>query len=313
MLEQIFTISFFTALLTATVRMALPLIYAGLGETFLEKTGILNIGLEGVMLGGAFFSYAGALFSGNLLVGVVCGILGGMLVSSIHGVLCIVLKQNQSVSGIALNMFMLGVTSFLYKLLSAGQDYQQTSTYATIKIPFLSRIPVIGNAFFNQDILTYLVYLLIIMMFIFYKKTSLGLSFTALGEYPRAADAAGIPVFRYQWIGIMVNGALGGIGGASLVLVHLGKFTENMISGRGYIALAAVILGRYTPFGVFGAALLFGAGSALQIRLQALGISIPTQVLAMMPYVITLIALTGSIGKSSAPASLSIPYVRGSR
>lgn len=313
MLEQIFTISFITAMLTATVRMALPLIYAGLGETFLEKTGILNIGLEGVMLSGAFFSYAGALMSGNLLIGVLCGILGGMFVSSIHGVLCIILKKNQSVSGIALNMFMLGVTSFLYKLLSAGQSYQQFDTFRSIKIPLLSRIPVIGNAFFNQDILTYFVYLLIVIIFIFYKKTSLGLAFTSIGEHPRAADAAGIPVFRYQWIGIIVNGALGGIGGASLVLVQLGTFTENMISGRGYIALAAVILGRYTPFGVFGAALLFGAANALQIRLQAMGISIPPQALAMMPYIITLVALMGSAGKSSKPESLSIPYVRGSR
>lgn len=313
MIEQIFTVSFFTALLTATVRMAQPLIYAGLGETFLEKTGILNIGLEGVMLGGAFFSYAGALLSGNLLVGLLSGIAGGILVSSIHGGLCIVLKQNQSVSGIALNMFMLGVTSFLYKLLSAGQSYQQITTFATIKIPLLSQIPVLGNAFFNQDILTYLVYLLIILMFLFYKKTSLGLSFTAIGEFPRAADAAGIPVFGYQWIGIMVSGALGGIGGASLVLVQLGKFTENMISGRGYIALAAVILGRYTPFGMFGAALLFGAANALQIRLQAMGIAVPSQALAMLPYIITLVALMGSIGKSSAPDSLSVPYIRGSR
>lgn len=313
MLEQLFTISFLTALLTATVRMAQPLIYAGLGETFLEKTGILNIGLEGVMLGGAFFAYAGALLSGSLVMGILCGMLGGMMVSAIHGVLCIVLKQNQSVSGIALNMFMLGLTSFLYKLLSAGQSYQQTATCAAIKIPLLSEIPVIGNAFFNQDILTYVVYLLMIAAFFFYKKTSLGLSFTAIGEHPRAADAAGIPVFRYQWIAILVNGMLGGIGGASLVLVQLGKFTENMISGRGYIALAAVILGRYTPFGMFGAALLFGAANALQIRLQAMGIAIPTQALAMMPYIITLVALMGAIGKNSAPEALGTPYVRGSR
>lgn len=313
MLEQIFTISFFTALLTATVRMALPLICAGLGETFLEKTGILNIGLEGVMLSGAFFSYAGALLTGNLFVGVLCGILGGMLVSGIHGMLCIILKQNQSVSGIALNLFMLGVTSFLYKLLSAGQSYQQFATFPTIRIPLLSTIPVIGNAFFNQDILTYAVYVLLAAAFVFYRKTSLGLAFTAIGEHPRAADAAGIPVFRCQWIGIMVNGALGGIGGASLVLVQLGKFTENMTSGRGYIALAAVILGRHTPLGMFGAALLFGAANALQIRLQALGVSIPPQGLAMLPYIITLMALLGSAGRSGGPASLSVPYVRGSR
>lgn len=313
MLAQIFTLSFFTALLTATVRMAVPLLYASLGETFLEKAGILNIGLEGVMLSGAFFSFAGAYASNSLMIGLLCGILGGILVTAIHGFLCIHLKKNQSVSGIALNMFMLGITSFLYKLMSNDQSYQQIETFKTIKIPLLGDIPLIGNALFHQDILTYVVYILIIAAFIFYKKTSIGLNFTAVGEHPRAADAAGIPVYRYQWTAILVNGMLGGIGGASLVLVQLGKFSENMISGRGYIALAAVILGRYTPFGVFGAALLFGGANALQIRLQTLGVAIPTNALAMLPYIITLGALLISAGRSSEPKNLGNAYIRGSR
>lgn len=313
MLEQIFNVGFITALLAATVRMAVPLMYAGLGETFLERAGILNIGMEGVMLSGAFFAFAGAYATNSLLIGLICGALGGVLVSAIHGFLCIYLKKDQSVSGIALNMFMLGVTSFLYKVMSSGQSYQQVSTLSTMKIPLLSEIPVIGDAFFNQDILTYVIYILVIVVFIFYKKTSLGLAFTAVGENPRAADAAGISVYRYQWAAIAVNGILGGIGGASLVLVQLGKFTENMISGRGYIALATVILGRHTPFGMFGAALLFGGANALQIRLQALGVGIPSQALAMLPYIITLVALLGSAGKSSEPKHLAKPYMRGSR
>ncbi|MEY8338208.1 ABC transporter permease [Lachnospiraceae bacterium 62-35] len=313
MLEQIFTMTFLTAFLTAAVRMAVPLIYAGLGETFLERVGILNIGMEGVMLGGAFFSFAGAVYSGSIVVGFLTGILGGIAVSGIHGFLCIKLSQNQSVSGIALNTFMLGVTSFLYKLMTTGQSYQQITTLPTVEIPVLSRIPLIGNAFFNQDILTYLVYLLVIFTVFFYKKTGAGLAFTAIGEHPRAADAAGIPVYQYQWAAIAVNGMMGGIGGACLVLVQLGKFTENMISGRGYIALAAVILGRYSPLGMFGAALIFGGANALQIRLQALGVPLPTQALAMLPYIITLIALLGSIGKSGEPEALGVPYIRGAR
>lgn len=313
MWEEIVTIGFLTAFLTATVRMAIPLVYAGLGEVFLERAGILNIGLEGVMLSGAFFSFAGAVFFGGIPAGIICGILGGILVSGIHGFLSVYLKKDQSVSGIALNMFMLGVTSFLYKLMSEGQDYQQVATLQAVKIPLLGDIPLIGNALFNQDILTYAVYLLIIAALFFYRKTQAGLSFTAIGENPRAADSAGIPVYKYQWAAILVNGALGGIGGASLVLVQLGKFTENMISGRGYIAMAAVILGRYTPLGMFGSALLFGGASAMQIRLQALGVAVPTQALAMLPYVITLLALLATAGKNSGPAHLSIPYIRGSR
>ena len=312
MLEQIFTITFLTAFLTAAVRMAIPLLYAGLGEVFLERTGILNIGMEGVMLGGAFFSFAGAYYSHNLFVGLICGMLGGWAVSAIHGFLTIKLAQNQSVSGIALNIFMLGVTSFLYKLM-ASESYQQIPTLTPIKIPILSEIPLIGNAFFNQDLLTYVLYLLVIATVIFYKKSAYGLAFTAIGENPRAADAAGIPVYKYQWIAIAVNGMLGGIGGATLVLVQLGKFSENMISGRGYIALAAVILGRYTPMGMFGAALIFGGANALQIRLQAMGVALPSQALSMLPYVITLLALLLSARKKSEPESLGVAYIRGSR
>lgn len=313
MLEKIFTVTFFTAFLAATVRMAVPLIYAALGEVFLEKAGILNIGLEGVMLGGAFCSFAGTFYSNSILIGLICGMIGGCVVSFIHGLLCIHLSQDQSVSGIALNIFMLGVTSFAYKLMSAGESYQQVSTLKPIRIPILSHIPIIGEAFFYQDIMTYMVIVLVIIAGIYYKKTASGLAFTAIGENPQAADAAGISVYKYQWIAIVVNGILGGIGGAVLVLVQLGKFSENMISGRGYIALAAVILGRYTPTGTLGAAFIFGGANALQIRLQALGLPIPTQALAMLPYIITLVTLLLSIGKSNQPEKLAKPYIRGSR
>ena len=273
MLEQIFTLTFFTAFLAAAVRMAVPLIYAALGEVFLEKTGILNIGLEGVMLGGAFGSFAGAFYSNSLLVGFLCGMLGGCLVSVIHGFLCIKLFQDQSVSGIALNIFMLGVTSFGYKLMSAGESYQQIETLKRIRIPVLSRIPLIGDAFFNQDIMTYLVFVLVILASVFYRKTSSGLAFSSIGENPQSADAAGISVYGHQWAAIVVNGVLGGIGGAVLVLVQLGKFSEEyVISGRGYIALAAVILGRYTPLGAMGDSFRVWRCQCIQIRLQAMGV-----------------------------------------
>ena len=314
MLEQILTISFMTAFLSAAVRMTVPLLYAALGELFAEKTGILNIGMEGVMLNGAFFAFAGAFVSGgNLWVGVLCGMFGGVIVSMIHGVLSITLAQDQSVVGLALNMLFLGFTTFFAKLVKAGDSYAQLSTFQTIEIPVLSKIPLIGPALFNQDIFTYILYILIVVMFVFFAKTTKGLEFEAIGEHPRAADAAGIPVHKYQYIAMVVNGILGGIGGSTLVLVQLGVFTDNMISGRGYIALAAVILGRYTPFGTVGAALIFGAANALQIRLQAIGVPLPANAFAMLPYIITLVALLGSIGRSNEPEALSKPYIRGSR
>ena len=313
MLEQILTIGFFTAFFSAAVRMAMPLIYAGLGEVFAEKAGILNIGMEGVMLSGAFCSFAGALFSGSLWIGMLAGILGGIAVSMIHAFLSIHLAQNQSVIGLALNTFVLWLTSFFSRIVKEGESYQQLSTFSTIRIPVLSDIPLIGDALFNQDIFTYILYIIVIVMTVFYAKTAKGLAFEAIGEHPRAADAAGIPVHKYQYIAMIVNGILGGIGGAHLVLVQLGVFSENMTSGRGYIALAAVILGRYTPIGTVGAALIFGGANALQIRLQAVGVPLPAQALAMLPYIITLIALLGSIGRSNEPESLSKPYIRGSR
>ena len=300
MLQQIFSLSFMTAFLAAAVRLAVPLMYGGIGETIAEKSGILNIGMEGVMLSGAFFSFAGAWYSGNLFVGLLCGMAGGLVVSLIHGLLSITLIQNQSVSGLAINMLMLGVTSFLFKLMSNGQGYQQIETFPNIAIPGLSKIPLIGDAFFNCDFLTYILYVLLILTWVFYKKTNLGLSFMAVGEHPRAAESAGIQVKKYRWIVMVFNGILGGIGGAYLVLVQLGVFTT-------------VILGRYTPFGMFGAALLFGAANALQIRLQTIGVSISPFLLAILPYALTLIAMLGAAGKNSEPEALSKPYVKGSR
>lgn len=313
MLNDILTISFFTALLSSAVRMALPLVYAGLGETILEKTGILNIGMEGVMLSGAFFSFLFASMSGNLFIGLLGGILGGILVSIIHGILSIKLAKDQSVSGISLNLLFLGITSFLFKLIYGNKSYHQIETLPSIKIPVLSSIPVVGESFFNQDILSYIVYVLIIITAVFYKKTSLGLSFASIGENPQSAERAGIPVNKFKYIAILLNGSLGGIGGAYLVLVQLGVFNENMTSGRGYIALAAVILGRYSTFGMFGAALIFGIANALQIRLQAMGVPLPPQALSMLPYIFTLFALLGSIGRNNDPESLSKPYVKGTR
>ena len=312
-MSQLFTLSFFTAFLAAAVRLAVPLIYAGLGETIAEKAGVINIGMEGVMLGGAFFSFAGAWYSGSLAVGLLCGIGGGVLMSVLHGVICIVLAQDQTVSGLAINMFALGLTSFLFKLMSQGQSYQQVETFETYAIPGLSKIPLIGAAFFEKDILCYLLYILLILFTIFYKRTDLGLSHIAVGEAPHAAESAGIPVHLFQWTALLVNGVLGGIGGAYLVLVQLGVFTENMISGRGYIALAAVILGRHMPLGMFAAALLFGLANALQIRLQTIGVSVSPYLLAILPYAMTLLAMLGAAGRSSRPESLGKPYVRGSR
>jgi len=313
MVQNILSSGFTGAFLAAAVRLSMPLMYAGLGETFAEKSGILNIGMEGVMLSGAFCSFAGAWFSGSICIGLLCGICGGLAVSMLLALLAVRLSQDQSVSGLALNMLVLGCTSFFYKMLSAGHSYQQIKTLPDISLPVLSRIPFIGDAFFNCDILTYVLYLLTILAALFYRKTNLGLSFSAVGEYPHAAESAGIPVNTCRYSAMVLNGILGGTGGAYLVVAQLGVFTENMVAGRGYIALATVILGRHTPYGMFGAALLFGSANALQIRLQTAGLHISPYILAIIPYALTLFALAGAVGKNSQPESLGIPYRKGTR
>lgn len=310
---EILTVAFFTAFLSSAVRMAIPLVYGGLGEVFLQRSGVLNIGIEGVMLSGAFCAYIGIFYWNSPWIGLGLGILGGLLVALLHGFITVHLHQNQSVSGIALNILVLGLTSYFYKIMTTGSSYVQSNTFSTIEIPVLSKIPILGQGLFNQDWLTYCAYGLMIAMVVFYKYSKQGLYFTAVGENARVADTAGLNVTRYRMTAIYVNGILGGIGGAFLVVVQLGAFNDNMIAGRGYIALATVILGRFKPVGVALAALLFGASLALQVRLQAIDVDWPSQVFAMLPYVITLLALVCTAGKSSAPAALTIPFQREER
>ena len=313
MLETILTWSFWTALLASGVRMAMPLLYAGLGEMVSERSGVLNIGMEGVMLCGAFFSFAGAYFTGSLTLGLLIGMIGGSVISIILGLLCVYGKQNQTVSGLALNMLALGLTSFLYKLMTSSGERLQIGVLPKLPISLLSSIPVIGEALFCQDILAYIAYLLVIAAFILVRYTKLGLSMTSIGENPMAADAAGVHVEKRQMVACLCNGILGGAGGAYLVIAQLGLFNDNLTAGRGYIALAAVILGRYSPTGVLLASLLFGIANAVEIRLQALGVHLPSQALAMLPYIITLCALLLTSGRNRQPEALAVPYIRGGR
>lgn len=182
-MNDIITMGFLTTLAAATVRLAVPVMFAALGETIAEKTGILNIGIEGVMLSGAFFAFAGAWYFKSLAIGLICGMLGGVFISSIHGFITINMAKDQSVSGLALNIFALGFTSYFFKLMQNGSEYQQVDEFDVIEIPICSKIPILGQAFFAQDILTYLFYILVILVFIFYRKTNLGLSFPLQNQF----------------------------------------------------------------------------------------------------------------------------------
>lgn len=314
MAETGITIHFLITLFAASIRMAVPLTLAGLGETFSERSGVLNIGLEGIMLSGAFFSFLAAYATQNIVIGVIGGCLGGLLISLIHAYMSFKCYVNQTIVGIALNFFSLGLTSFLF-LANFGRTttVPQCPVVKPIKIPLLSDIPVVGDVLFNQDIFVYFTVFACIISYIILYKTVWGINIDSIGEHPKAADTVGLNVKRTRYITAIINGCLGGLGGAYLTLALLGFFMENITSGKGFIALVVVILGRRNPFGVLLAALLVGTAEALQYRLQTLGLGLPSQVFIMLPYVVTVIVLLFSIGKGKDPSALGISYKRSAR
>jgi simple sugar transport system permease protein len=299
------------ALLAAAVRMAIPLTLAGLGETVSERSGIINIGVEAIMLFGAFFSFLVVFATGNFVLGIFAGMAGGAVISMIHGLLSLKCRADQTIAGLALNFLALGLTNFLF-LRSFGRTTTLPSipVVKPVPVPLLSRLPFIGPILFQLDIFGYLSIAAVILLCVLFYKSEWGVSLHAVGEHPRAADTAGLPVERIRLMACLANGFLGGLGGAYLTMAKLGFFIENITAGRGYIALVTVILGRRNPAGVFLAALVIGAAEALQFRLQTSGINIPSQVFTMFPYVTTVFVLFFSIGRSRDPAALGVPYER---
>lgn len=307
-------IEMIASFLSSAVRQAAPLTLAGLGVAYAEKAGILNIGEEGIMLFGSFTGFIAAFFSGSLLLGVLAGMLGGILISLLHAFMCIHCKANQTIVGLALNYLTLGLTSFLFLLAFGGAStLPSLNKMVAIRIPLLADIPVIGEAFFNQNILVYILYVCVILSCFVLFKTEWGTSIVAVGENPAAADMAGLNVFRTRYLMCVINGILGGLGGCYITLAQLGYFQEDIISGKGYIALVAVILGRRHPVGILLTAMVIGFAESLQFSLQAIGVPLPSQAFSMLPYVVAVVVLLFSYGKSFDPAALGIPYERDRR
>ncbi len=307
-------LSLITNLLFASVRMAAPLTFAGIGESVGQTAGILNIGVEGMMLAGAFASFLLVSQSGSVLLGIVAAILAGMIFGLLHAYISVTAKQNQTISGLAINFLVLGLTSFFFLVLfGKAATLPNIETLPVLPVPLLSQIPVIGPAFFAHDILTYIMYALIVIVTIYLKKSDYGTSLSAVGENPRAADTAGIPVTRTRYFAALFNGAMCGFAGAYMMVVSFGFYIENITAGRGYIALAAVTLGRRHPVAVFFVSLLIGLTEGLQFTLQSIGVPIPSQWFTMMPYLVAVIVLLFSIGRSNDPAGLGRPYDRNER
>ncbi|NEO29963.1 MAG: ABC transporter permease [Symploca sp. SIO3C6] len=302
------SITFFSDYLVASVHLSVPLAFAAIGGLFSERSGVLNIALEGMLLTGAFISAAVVFYTNNAWVGIVAALVVAGLVGLVHAYLCVSLGVNQLVSGLAINLAAAGLTSFGARIVFDSTSVQQIEGISAIAIWGLQRIPLLGKVLFNQDPLVYFLFFLVPLSTYWLFNTSLGLSLRAVGEYPKAAEIAGVSVVWLRYFSVIFSGCLSGLGGAYLSLVHVKFFTEGISAGKGFIALAAVIFGRWHPVGVTSACLLFGATEALQLRIQAFNLNIPYQFLLMLPYVIALLALIGLAGKSRPPAALGIPY-----
>jgi ABC-type uncharacterized transport system permease subunit len=294
-----------TAFVDATVRTATPLVLAAIGETVVERAGIINIGLEGVILSGAFGALVGATRFG-LAGGFVVGVLSGVAIAMLFALFVVQLRCDQIITGTAITLLAVGLTGTLYRsLYGAAGAALSIATLSPTAVPWLSTIPIIGSGFFEQPVITYGIYALVPAVWWWLYRTHSGLSLRAVGESPVAAQAAGLRVDRVRAGAIVIGGALGGLAGATLVLAQAGTFAENMSAGRGFVAIAIVVLGRWHPLGVALAALLFGASSALQFLLQAMGLALPYQLFLALPYALTLAALAGVAGRVRAPAALA--------
>lgn len=300
----------FALLLVAGVTLASPLLWAALGELVSEIAGVINIELEGMMLAGAFMGVLGAHYLGSVWAGFLVGALGGVILAAIHALVCFVFHANQIVSGVILNIFALGATSFGLSVAFEAGERPNVGSIDKIEIPFLSDLPLIGPALFNQHLLVYIGFLLVPGVWWFLKRTSRGLRVQAAGENAEAAESLGVPVMRTRTLALLACGVLAGIGGAQLSLAGVGTFTDNMSAGRGFIALAAVVFGRWKPVGTMVAVVIFAFADALAIRAQGFGLEIPSQLLLMLPYVVTLVALAGLVRRMRPPAQLGINFER---
>jgi simple sugar transport system permease protein len=302
-----------SALIAATLRYATPLTFASIGGLFSERSGVVNIGLEGDMLMGAFFGFWGADVTGSWLLGLLIAVLAGGALALVHAVFCIHLRADQIVIGTAINFLALGITGYLFVDIYGEQGTPtDVSKIPDVTIPGLEDVPFFGPAFGQLNLMIWLSFVVLILTWIVIFKTPIGLRIRSVGEHPRAADTVGISVYGIRYACVIVSGALAALGGAYLSLGVLTLFDQNLTGGRGFIALAALIFGNWRPFGAFAAALLFGFSTALADRVDvwfAQGSSAPLLFNAL-PYILTIIAVAGVIGRSVPPAADGRPYIK---
>jgi general nucleoside transport system permease protein len=313
-MSELLNVAFISGLIGATMRMATPIIFATLGEILAERSGVLNLGIEGIMLMGAMTGFLVTFNSGSIWAGVLAAAMVGMLLGLLMAFLAVNLGLSQHVSGLGITLFATGLAMFIYRLHFGSPTVPPTiEPFKQISLPLLAKIPVIGPGLFTQYSLTYIAWLLIPAMSILLYKTRLGLKIRTVGENPVVADTVGVNVTLTRTLCLVFGGALMGIGGAFLTLAHQNMFLIDVIGGRGWVAIAMVIFGNWDPLkGALGA-LIFGFLDGLQLRLQGLGIAVSFHLFLMIPYLLTIIALISVSRKASVPAGLLKPYRREER
>ena len=296
------------SMLADGIRLATPIALGALAGILCERAGVVNIGIEGMMLVGAGIGFTASLYLQNSTAGLVVAILAGMAMAALHAVLSISFQVDQIISGTVINILAVGITGFTRRSFLLNNPFGAPSVYSPIPIPVLSEVPVLGPVLFNHQPLVYTMLILVFVVQIYLFRTKWGLRHRAVGEHPRAADTLGINVIRARYLAVIAGGAIAGLAGAWFSLETVGSFDDLMTGGKGFIALAAMIFGNWNPIGAFFGALLFGFADALQIKLQILETGIPYQFIGMLPYVLTMIVLAGVIGKTTPPAADGVPY-----
>ncbi len=298
-----------TGILQTTLRLATPITLGALSGVLSERAGVVNIAIEGMMLSAAFMSTLVGSVTHSLYIGLLAGMAIGMTMAALHAVLSIKYRVDQIISGVVINILATGLTSYLSsRFLEKYQALNNPGVFQPISIPLLSRIPIVGPVLFENNFIVYLMFILMFVIHFMLFYTRWGLRTRAVGEHPKAADTLGINVFRTRYINVLLSGAVAGIGGSFFTLGSVGRFDEVMTAGKGYIGLAAMIFGKWTPFGAFGSSLIFGFADSLQTKLQLLRVPIPSEFLLMAPYLVTMIAVAGVIGKAVCPAADGVPY-----
>jgi simple sugar transport system permease protein len=301
------------ALVNSTILRAVPLTLGAMSGVLCERSGVINIAIEGMFLAGAFTGSIVGSAAGSLWVGLLAAVLVGALLAWVLAVLAIRYRVDQIVAGVVITIFALGITSYLSARILGDPEFQYLNNpgrFQIMKIPLLGDIPVLGPILFQNNIFVYLMFILIVVVHVALFRTRWGLRVRAVGEHPRAADTVGIRVLFERYRSVLYGGMMAGLGGAFFTLGSVGRFDEGMTAGRGFIALAAMIFGRWTPVGAFGAALVFGLADALQSRLAILGAPIPSEFLLMAPYLATILVVAGVVGRARPPAADGKPYVK---